>query len=193
MLEAAQEQTLWDLIRLYLELGYIHILPRGLDHILFVAALFLASGKLRDLIWQISAFTLAHTLSLGLAAAGVVTIPGSIVEPVIALTIAFVAIENIVFKEMPRWRVGLVFGFGLVHGLGFAGVLGELGVPETAFLPALFSFNIGVEAGQLSVIALLWLARLGYRRLDWEDGVRRYASIAIGLFGLWWAFDRIFL
>lgn len=193
MLDAAQEQGLWDVIALYLELGFIHILPRGLDHILFVIALFLTSAKLRDLIWQVSAFTIAHTITLGLATTGHIFLPGSIVEPIIALTIAFVALENLVFKDMPRWRPALIFVFGLIHGLGFAGVLGDLGLAQQYFIASLVSFNIGVELGQLTIIAVLLILRMGYHRIGLDETVKRYGSILIGLAGLWWAFERIFL
>lgn len=193
MLEAVNEQTLWDVIALYLELGFIHILPRGLDHILFVIALFLTSARIRDLIWQISAFTLAHTITLGLATTGHVSLPGSIVEPLIALTIAFVAIENLIFKDMPRWRPAMIFAFGLIHGLGFAGVLGELGLAEQNFIASLISFNIGVELGQLAIIAAFIILRLGYHRLGLDDAVGRAGSVLIGLAGIWWAVERVFL
>lgn len=193
MLEATTEQTLWDIARLYLELGYIHILPRGLDHILFVIALFLTSAKLRDLIWQITAFTIAHTITLGLATVGLLAVPGAVVEPIIALSIAFIAIENLVFKDMPRWRPVLIFAFGLIHGLGFAGVLGDLGLADGALLASLVAFNVGVEAGQLTVIMVLIALRQVYARYGLDMPVRRYGSILIGLTGLWWVIERVFL
>ncbi|WP_203292305.1 HupE/UreJ family protein [Maricaulis parjimensis] len=189
----AQEQTLLDVITLYLQLGYTHILPKGLDHILFVLALFFASTRLKPLIWQVSAFTLAHTLTLALATLGLVSLPASIVEPIIALSIAFVAIENLVFKDMTRWRPALVFGFGLFHGLGFAGVLSELGLPQGDLVPALLSFNVGVELGQLTIILACWLVLHRFRDASWYPWLVRAVSLAIAGIALWWTFERVFL
>ncbi|WP_295690831.1 HupE/UreJ family protein [uncultured Maricaulis sp.] len=192
-MEAASEQTVWDVIGLYLQQGYIHILPRGLDHILFVLALFFASTRIRPLIWQISAFTLAHTITLGLAVLGYVSLDAAIVEPIIALSIAFVAIENLVFKDMPRWRPAIVFGFGLFHGLGFAGVLTDYGLPQDQILPSLLSFNVGVEAGQLTIIAACWLALHRFADAAWYPWLVRIASGLIALMALWWSIERVFL
>ncbi|MEO0981511.1 MAG: HupE/UreJ family protein [Pseudomonadota bacterium] len=187
-------ETAW----LYLEIGVRHILPGGTDHILFVLALFLTSERWRALLWQVSAFTVAHTATLGLAAAGVVSPPAAIVEPLIAASIAVVAVENLIFKDMTRWRPAVVFGFGLIHGLGFAGFLGEVGLPPDAFWPALIGFNIGVEVGQLSVVALAFgaavLIRPVLRRLDWDyrRAVVVPGSLSIAAIGLWWSVDRVF-
>tara|TARA_R110002126_G_C10283314_1_gene485297 strand:- start:1 stop:588 length:588 start_codon:yes stop_codon:yes gene_type:complete len=193
MMEAIAEQTGWDVIGLYLQLGYTHILPLGLDHILFVLALFFASSRLKPLVWQVSAFTLAHTLTLALAVLGLVALPSEIVEPVIALSIAFVAIENIVFREMQRWRPLIVFGFGLFHGLGFAGVLVELGMPQGQLLPSLLSFNVGVEAGQLTIILAMWFVFHRFREASWYPGLAKGASALIALVALWWVVERVFL
>ncbi|WP_417491630.1 HupE/UreJ family protein [Maricaulis sp.] len=193
MMEAVGEQTVWDVIGLYLQLGYTHILPKGLDHILFVLALFFASSQLKPLVWQVSAFTVAHTLTLGLATLGLITLSPRIVEPVIALSIAFVAIENIVFREMQRWRPLIVFGFGLFHGLGFAGVLVELGMPQGQLLPSLLSFNIGVEAGQLTIILAMWFAFHRFREASWYPALTKGASALIALAALWWVVERVFL
>ena len=192
-MEAAVEQTVWDVIALYLCQGYLHILPMGLDHILFVLALFFASTRLKPLIWQISAFTLAHTLTLGLATLGYLRLDPAIVEPIIALSIAFVAIENLVFKDMTRWRPAIVFGFGLFHGLGFAGVLAGYGLPQDQILPSLLSFNIGVEAGQLTIIGACWLILHRFADADWYPWLVRIASGAIALMAVWWTVERIFL
>jgi len=147
----------WRTFFNYIPVGFDHIVPKGLDHILFVLGLFFLSTKIGPLLWQISAFTLAHTITLALAALGYVTIPGSIVEPLIALSIAYVAIENLYTDGLSRWRPAIIFGFGLLHGLGFASVLAEFGLPQGSFLPALIGFNIGVEIGQLAVIAVAYL------------------------------------
>ncbi|MDJ0749818.1 MAG: HupE/UreJ family protein [Woeseiaceae bacterium] len=197
--EFGERRGFFETAGLYVRIGIGHILPDGADHILFVLAIFLASTRVKALIWQISAFTVAHTATLGLAAAGVISPSSAVVEPLIAFTIAFVAIENLVFKDMTKWRPLVVFGFGLIHGLGFAGFFGELGLPPGQFWSALIGFNVGVEIGQLSVV--LAAALLGLfirRRLDDPDGTARYrrfiarpASLLIGLTGLWWGVTRL--
>ena len=141
----------------YIPTGFDHIIPKGLDHILFVLGLFFLSTHLRPLLWQVSAFTLAHTITLALAALGYVTIPASIVEPLIALSIVYVAVENLYSRGLSPWRPFIIFGFGLLHGLGFASVLAEFGLPDQSFIPALIGFNIGVEIGQLAVIAVAFI------------------------------------
>lgn len=177
----------------YVQLGFTHILPKGLDHILFVVGLFLLSATWRALLWQVSAFTVAHSLTLALAMTGVVRVSPSIVEPLIALSIAYIAVENLVAKGVSPWRVAVVFLFGLLHGLGFAGVLSELGLPDGQLLTALLSFNVGVEAGQVTVVALAWLA-VGYWKRE-ASGYRRFvvapASITIAITGLYWTLERL--
>ena len=202
ILDASGEvRGFWSTAGLYLTIGVRHILPGGLDHILFVLALFLTSTRMRALVIQISSFTIAHTVTLGLAAAGVLSPSADIVEPLIAATIAFVAIENLFLKDMPRWRPLLVFMFGLLHGLGFAGFFGELGLPPGQFWSALIGFNVGVEIGQLSVVLLAFVLA-GTVRKRLAEGAqtaiyRRWVvvpgSAAIGVIGLWWAIERTFL
>jgi len=159
----------------YLPVGFDHILPLGLDHILFVLGLFLLSTRAAPLLWQISAFTLAHTVTLALGALGIVNVPSSIVEPIIALSIVYVAVENLFSDGLSRWRPFVIFGFGLLHGLGFASVLGEFGLPQDQFIPALISFNVGVELGQLTVIAaafgVSWMALRQARRVEGDRAV----------------------
>mgnify|MGYP001073413242 CR=1 FL=1 len=188
----------WSTFGLYVTIGIGHILPAGLDHILFVLALFLSSTCVRQLVIQISTFTVAHTVTLGLAAAGFITPVSAMVEPVIAASIAFVAVENLFVDGMPRWRPLVVFVFGLVHGLGFAGFFGELGLPKEQFLSGLIGFNVGVEIGQLSVVAaafgVSWLARHKteslHERGDYRRNVVMPASLVIALTGTWWAAER---
>lgn len=189
-----QRRPGWQTAGLYLKLGFEHIVPRGLDHILFVLALFLASTRLKPLLIQVSVFTLAHTLTLGLAAAGWVHGPGALVEPLIAVSIAFVAVENLVAKEMTPWRPVVVFGFGLFHGLGFAGVLLDLGLPDDQFLAALIGFNVGVEIGQLTVILAAWtLLHRYYAAPGYRPRFVLPASALIALTGGWWAVQRVFM
>ncbi len=175
----------------YFILGFEHIVPRGLDHILFVLGLFLFSASWRPLLIQVSAFTVAHTLTLALSIYGIVQLPSRLVETVIALSIAYVAIENILATTLTAWRPALVFVFGLLHGMGFAGVLRELGLPRGQFVPALISFNVGVEAGQLSVIALAALTVGWFRNRTWfRHRILIPASVAIAGVGLYWAVER---
>jgi len=141
-----------DAAWVYLKLGYSHILPLGLDHILFVLSLFMLSPKLKPLLWQATAFTVAHSITLGLAMYHLIRPPANIVEPLIALSILFVALENIFSPRLKASRIGIVFLFGLVHGMGFAGALGKLGLPQDAYLLSLVMFNLGVELGQLTII-----------------------------------------
>lgn len=177
----------------YIVIGFEHIIPLGLDHILFVIGIYLLSQSWSALLWQVSAFTLAHTITLALATLGLVSVPPSIVEPLIALSISYVAIENIFKHRLSRGRIALIFGFGLLHGLGFAGVLGEIGLNPDAFISSLIAFNIGVELGQIAVIALMfallgfWLGKSQY----WERWVRIPISLVIALIGIYWFFERV--
>lgn len=185
----------WQAFVQYIPIGFDHILPKGLDHILFVLGLFFLSVRLRPLLWQVSAFTLAHTVTLALGVLGYVTLPPAIVEPLIAASIVFVAVENIVSDRLTRWRPLIVFGFGLLHGLGFASVLQEFGLPEGAFIPALIGFNVGVEIGQLTVIAIAFLlvgAWFG-QKVWYRAWIAVPASAAIAAVGAWWVVERTLL
>lgn len=185
----------------YIDVGFQHILPGGMDHILFVLALFLASLRIRFLLIQISAFTIAHTATLGLAASGMIAPLPGIVEPLIALTIAWAALENILFKDTMAWRPLLAFAFGLIHGMGFAGAFADLSLPDNVFLPALLGFNVGVEVGQLAVIGMAFAASLCFKGVLSRAGQMQLyrpvlvwpVSAVIGATGLWWAIERAFL
>ena len=180
--------------RRYLALGFTHIVPHGLDHMLFVLGICLLSNRARSVLLQISAFTVAHSITLGLSVYGVVAVSPRIVEPLIALSIAYVAIENVFLSELRSWRVALVFAFGLLHGLGFAGALKELGLPRSEFLTALLTFNVGVEAGQLAVMGAAFLlvgwhcaGRVWYRRRVVVPASALIASTAV-----FWTIERLF-
>jgi hypothetical protein len=186
-----RQATRFEIAREYLRLGYTHILPKGLDHILFVIGLFLLSVRLRPILIQVTTFTVAHSITLGLTMYGIVSLPSRIVESLIAFSIAYVAIENLMTSELKPWRLALVFLFGLLHGMGFAGVLSDLGLPRGSFLAALLSFNLGVEAGQLTIIAVAALAVAWYRHRPWYH--RRIvvpASLCIAAVGVYWTFVR---
>ena len=148
-------------------LGMEHILL-GFDHILFLLALILRGGRIGPLLGIVTAFTVAHSITLALSVLDVMTAPAWLVEPLIALSIVYVAVENIFLEQAPsrRWAVG--FLFGLVHGFGFAGALRELGLPTGALARSLLSFNLGVEAGQAIIVAALLPALLWLRRFEWE-------------------------
>lgn len=177
----------------FVEIGFVHILPRGLDHILFVLALFLLNTNWKPLLGQVTAFTIAHSLTLALAMNGVLQVSPKIVEPIIALSIAAVAIENLFADKVSRWRWGGVFLFGLIHGLGFAGVLSEMTIPEGYFGWSLLWFNVGVELGQLAVIAMAWIVMVGKTEQPWYPKyVRNPACWLLAAIGLFWTVERIF-
>jgi hypothetical protein len=182
-----------DVFLQYLTLGFTHIVPYGLDHMLFVLGMVLLSRGIKPVLTQVTAFTVAHSITLALTMYGFVALPPRIVEPLIALSIAWIAIENLVVRRLHTWRVVLVFVFGLLHGLGFAGVLRELGLPRSEALTGLVAFNVGVELGQLAVIACAWVMVL-----RWSQGQPWYrrrvlvpASLAIAVAGLTWMAERI--
>ena len=177
----------------YAALGFTHIVPGGLDHVLFVLGIYLLGRKLRPVLWQVSAFTVAHSITLGLSMLGVLAVPPSIVEPLIALSIAYVAVENLFVTRLSSRRIALVFAFGLLHGMGFAGALQELGLPRAEFLTALIAFNAGVEAGQIAVLAgaflmvgLPWGGRAWYHRRVVVPASALIASVA-----LYWTVERL--
>jgi hydrogenase/urease accessory protein HupE len=184
----------WAIVRLYTELGFTHILPRGLDHVLFVLGIFLLTVQLRPVLWQVSAFTIAHTITLALTIYGIVSLPPNIVEPLIALSIVYVAVENIFTSKLHAWRPLVVFCFGLLHGMGFAGVLSDIGLPRSEFVPALLSFNLGVELGQLTVILAAFVALgLPFRNKPWyRQRIVIPGSLLIATAGLYWFVQRTF-
>jgi hydrogenase/urease accessory protein HupE len=172
--------------------GFTHVIPEGLDHILFVLGVFLLTRKSRPLILQVTTFTIAHTLTLWLASVGYVKFPASVVEPLIAASIVVVALENVFFKDYTHWRLLVVFAFGLIHGLGFAGALATRLDSTSSLVVGLLGINLGVELGQLLVIALAFLATA------WVTDAEKYrkfvvvpGSLAIAAMGLWWVIQRV--
>ena len=177
----------------FVMLGFTHILPGGLDHILFILGLFFLARDAFTLLVQITLFTIAHSLTLGLTLMGVVAAPTPWVEVAIALSIAFVAVENLFQSQLSRWRPWMVFAFGLIHGLGFAHTLQETSVDAASLMPALFSFNVGIELGQLAVVGIAFaLVAAWWRREDYARVISRPASAVIALIGLYWAVERSF-
>ncbi len=183
-----------DAAFVYLKQGYIHILPLGFDHILFVLSLFLLSPKLKPVLWQATAFTVAHSVTLGLAMYHLITPPAHIIEPLIAISIVYVALENIFSPRLKSSRIGVVFLFGLVHGMGFAGALGQLGLPKDSYLLSLIMFNVGVELGQLTVILTAYF--LLSKWFGDKPYYRKYIviplSILIALIASFWTIQRLF-
>ncbi|MEQ1647099.1 MAG: HupE/UreJ family protein [Hyphomicrobiaceae bacterium] len=179
----------------YATLGFTHIVPKGLDHILFVLGLFFLRPAWRPLLAQVTTFTVAHSFTLALGLYGIVEVSPRIVEPLIALSIVYVAIENILTDRLQPWRPFVVFAFGLLHGLGFAGILQEVGLNSDSYVTALIGFNVGVEFGQLTVIAVAWLltSRLFGSKTWYRSRISVPASLIIAAVGLYWTIDRIWL
>lgn len=186
-------RSAWNMVKDFMVIGFTHILPKGLDHILFVVGIFLLSIRVRPILTQVTSFTVAHTLTLGLGAAGYVNLPSSIVEPLIAASIVYVAVENILRPTLSPWRPMVVFGFGLLHGLGFAGILREFGIPKDDFLLGLLSFNVGVELGQLTVIAICFaLVGIWFGNKSWyRQRIVIPGSLVIAAVGAFWFVQRV--
>ena len=183
-----------DVVSFYLGLGFQHILPYGIDHIFFVLCLFLLEPKLKSVILQASCFTIAHTVTLILSMSGTIKPAASIVEPIIAISIVFVALENVFVGELKPSRYIVVFLFGLIHGMGFASALNEIGLPRNAFFTSLISFNVGVELGQIAIIlAAYLLIGVWFSKEVWyRKRVVYPMSIAIALIASYWTIERIF-
>lgn len=191
--EVFTSRPLHKVIQEYMVAGFLHILPLGLDHILFILGIFLLSTRWSPLLWQVTMFTVAHTITLGLTMADIINLPDRVVEPLIALSIAYIGVENIWHKQLYKGRLLLVFAFGLLHGMGFAGVLKEFGMPDEAFLTALISFNVGVELGQISILVMAF-AMVGYwgkGRAWYRNAVVIPLSAMIAMTGLYWTYDRL--
>ena len=197
--EVFAERPWWQVMWSYIVIGFEHIVPLGVDHVLFIIGIFLFSAYLRPLFWQVTMFTLAHTLTLGLSSAGWIALSPRIVEPLIALSIAYIGFENIWAtrkgnqSRLSPYRLPLVFAFGLLHGLGFAGVLADFGMPDNAFFTALISFNIGVEVAQIALILIAFgLVGYWFRHRTWYRSVVIVpGSLMIGLVGAYWTIERI--
>lgn len=178
----------------YLKLGFSHIIPNGFDHILFVSGLCLLSKKVKLILWQATAFTVAHSITLALSMKNLIVAPSAVVEPIIALSILFVAVENLLLTELKPWRIAIVFMFGLIHGMGFASALNEIGLPPNKFFLSILSFNLGVEVGQVTVIAAVFgLVIIPVVKIkDYRKRVVFPLSILIGLIALYWTIERVF-
>ncbi|MBN8850678.1 MAG: hypothetical protein BGO55_30760 [Sphingobacteriales bacterium 50-39] len=191
---ALEKASVSHVVGFYLRLGIQHIIPYGIDHILFVISLCLLSTRIKTILWQATAFTVAHSVTLALSMKGVLVAPGAVVEPVIALSIMFVAIENMLLSELKPWRISIVFLFGLIHGMGFASALNEIGLPRGAFYTSILSFNAGVEIGQVVVITgVFMLVIIPFGKRGWyRKWVVYPASIAIATVAGYWVVMRAF-
>ncbi len=178
----------------YMIIGFQHIIPLGFDHILFITCVFFLNTNLKKVVVQASMFTLAHSITLGLAMYGIIRPPANIIEPLIALSIVFLAIENILSDKVKPWRLVMVFLFGMVHGMGFAGALSQLGMPQYAFATALISFNVGVELGQLTIIVTLYflVSKVFSGKLWYRRAIVIPVSSVIALVAAYWTVERIF-
>jgi len=177
---------------IFLRLGFHHIIPWGIDHILFVLGLFFLGISWRKLVSQTAVFTVAHATTLYLSSQNIFSLPSRVVQPAIALSITFIALENIFKPNLSTFRLAVVFFFGLIHGLGFAAGLKQLPLPKHEFLMALFGFNFGVDFGQLFVILIAFLAVGWFRNKPWYfSRIAVPASGLIAVIGGLWAIQRI--
>src|ERR1700733_11955971 len=178
----------------YFQLGVRHIIPEGFDHILFIMSLCLLSTKIKTILWQATAFTVAHSITLALVMKGIIIVPSAVVEPIISLSILFVAVENILLTELKPWRVLVVFMFGLIHGMGFASSLNEIGLPRNMFYTSVLSFNAGVEIGQIAIIlAVFALIIIPLGKKPWYRKFVVYPlSTLIALTAAYWTVQRLF-
>ena len=190
--EGGSTQSFWEAFTSYIGVGFDHIVPKGLDHILFVLGLFFLAYQIGPLLWQITAFTLAHTVTLALGALDLIRISPDIVEPLIAASIVYVGIENVFARRLVPWRPVVVFCFGLLHGLGFASVLQDFGLGADNFVAKLIGFNVGVEVGQLAVIAatLLCFGLLFGKAAWYHHRIAIPVSLGISLIAFFWVLER---
>ena len=186
-------QGTFAVIRKFVASGIHHILI-GPDHMLFLVGLLLLGGTLQRLILVVSAFTLAHSITLSLAALNILDPPARIVEPVIALSIVFIGVDNLIVRGGRDIRGWIAFAFGFVHGFGFAGVLREMGLESRALVWSLLSFNVGVEIGQLFVVIVVATALAALRTRSETAGRRLAVAGSIGVIaaGTFWFFERVF-
>jgi hypothetical protein len=191
---ALDKAPVHEVVGYYLKLGFQHIIPNGFDHILFVVGLCLLSTKIKTILWQATAFTIAHSITLALSMKNIVVAPPAVVEPIIALSILFVAVENLLLSELKPWRVLLVFLFGLIHGMGFASSLNEIGLPPGKFYTSILSFNIGVELGQIAVIVAMFLFIIIplRKKILYRKAVVYPLSVLIAMVAAYWTVERLF-
>ena len=191
---ALQDAPVDRVVWFYLKLGYQHIMPYGIDHILFVVSLCLLSTNIKTIFWQATAFTVAHSITLAMSMKNLIVAPGAVVEPIIALSIVFVAIENMLLTTLKPWRIAIVFLFGLIHGMGFASSLNEIGLPADKFFTSVLAFNVGVELGQITIITAMFVFLIiPLRKKGWyRKGVVYPLSAVIAIIAAYWTVQRVF-
>lgn len=191
---ALQDAPVNEVVWFYFLLGFKHIIPSGVDHILFVVSLCLLSTNIKTIFWQATAFTVAHSITLALSMKNIIVAPGAVVEPIIAMSIVFVAIENMLLTELKVWRILIVFLFGLIHGMGFASSLNEIGLPVGKFYTSVIAFNAGVELGQITIITAIFVCIIiPLRHKTWyRVGIVYPISGVIALVAAFWTIQRIF-
>jgi hypothetical protein len=177
----------------YTSLGIKHIVPKGFDHILFVIGICLLGSEIKTILLQATAFTVAHSLTLALSMKNIIVLPGQVVEPVISLSIMFIAVENLITDKLKAWRMMIIFAFGLIHGMGFASALNEIGLPPGKFYLSVFSFNLGVEIGQIVVVlcAFSFIIKPFREKLWYRRAILTPASCMIAITAVYWTFLRI--
>jgi len=193
VIDDLKARRVWSMIGDFIVIGFHHIVPNGLDHILFVTGIFLLSARMRPLLTQVTAFTVAHTVTLGLGSLNIINVSNAIVDPLIAASIVYVGVENIRTQRLSRWRPVVVFCFGLLHGLGFAGTLRTFNIPQGEFLTGLLSFNVGVELGQLAIILVCFLM-FGFWFGDkpwYRQRVVIPGSLVISVIAAYWFVQRV--
>jgi hypothetical protein len=178
----------------YVQHGFQHIIPLGLDHIFFIICIFFLNTNIKSIIKQATLFTIAHSITLMLAMKNIIVAPPQIIEPLIALSIVALAAENIIGKSKSSIRSLLIFAFGLLHGMGFASALSSLDFPMYDFSTALIAFNIGVELGQISIILAMYLGiqLIFSAKAYYRTRILIPANVAIGLVAIYWTLERIF-
>ena len=193
---ANRQTSFFDNFIDFLKLGIEHILS-GPDHILFVLTLVLVFASLGEILKLTSAFTIAHSITLVLAGTGILTLSSAVVEPLIATSIAYVAITTVFLKGWKfigqnKGKVAMVFFFGLFHGLGFAGLLKEIQLPTERFISSLLAFNIGIEIGQLIVLAVVLPPIFYFRDRLWYPKLVKVVAVLISILALFWVVQRVF-
>lgn len=181
----------------FVRLGILHILG-GTDHVLFVLSLLLVYTSFKREVLLLTVFTIAHSISLIIAGSGILTLSSKVVEPIVALSITYMAITSVFFKHLKAFgghtnKASVVFLFGLFHGLGFAGLLKDIQVPDDRFISSLLSFNVGIEFGQFAIVAAVLPFIYMFKDKRWYSKVIKVIAIIIALIGLVWGFQRIFL
>jgi hypothetical protein len=178
----------------FISIGFDHVIPLGWDHLLFIVGMALSTLLWKRLLLLVTTFTFAHTLTLGLAMYGLIIIPANIIEPVIAFSISYVAIENILGNKSIIRKSLIVFLFGLVHGLGFANMLKGFDMGTESFLATLIGFNVGVELAQISIVICVLLSVLTYKKFSpsrYRQLLIIPASVIIAIIGFWWGIERM--